>query len=316
MKTRIRSHIAALTVGWTILAFATSTLAQTQFPTSYTFSDNVAYVSGGTSRQVMDIYRPTGATSATPVLLFVHGGGWNSGSAESYMDLWTGLGQGSFAIATMNYRYNSVVEPLAAQVDDVKAAIRFIKANAGTYNIDATRFGVMGQSAGGHLAGIAALSSDIAYFGSSSDLANTQNTSVSTAVQAVVTWAMPPIPPSGSSSLSLATYISSGDPSFRMFHSVNDELVNISFARAFRDSMVSGGVGATLTELTGGHFADDATRNANAPTIVSYLNQQFAAVPEPGTMALLGATAAAGWAVRRLRMGAQRRSEGQSSITR
>ena len=274
-------------LAWTCMSLfliAAPTQAQTLFPTPHTFYNDVAYVTGGTSRQVMDIYTPTGASGTLPVVLYVHGGGWNSGLAEPNMDLWPGLGQGTFAIAAVNYRLNTVVEPLVTQVDDIKAAIRFIKANAATYNIDASRVGLMGQSAGAHLSGMAALTSNIARFGSASDLANTQNLSQSTQVQAVVSWALPPIPPSGNSTLSLATHISSGDPAFRMFHSTTDETVNISFARSFRDSMVAAGIGANLTEITGGHFPLESTRTANVSTIVSYFNTEFAAIPEPSAI--------------------------------
>jgi len=291
MKARTARRNTLVLTLLSLFVFAIPAEAQTIFPLPYTFSNDVAYVAGGTSRQVMDIYRPTGASGTTPVLLFVHGGGWNSGSAEAYMDLWPGLGQGSFAIAAVNYRLNTAVEPLATQVDDIKAAIRFIKANAAAYNIDPTRVALMGQSAGAHLTGLVALTSNIVRFGDALDLANTQNLGQSTQVQAVVSWALPPIPPSGNSTLSLATHISAGDPAFRMFHSATDETVNISFARTFRDSMVTAGVGANLTEITGPHFATDATRAAFAPIIVSYLDTQFAAVPEPSTALLLGGSA-------------------------
>jgi len=297
MKTKkIRPALVSL-VWMVLLAHPASSPAQTLFSTPHTFHNNVAYVSGGHARQIMDIYTPTGATGPLPVVLYVHGGGWNSGDAESYLNLWPGLGQGTFAIAAVNYRLNApnIVEPLLTQVDDIKAAIRFIKANAATYNINPNLVGLMGQSAGAHLSGLAALSSDIARFGSESDLANQQNLGQSTQVQAVVSWALPPGAPSGNSTFTLANYIGSGDPAFRMFHSPTDETVNITFARSFRDAMVNAGVGATLTELSGPHFPLQPTREAATPTIVSYFNSQFAAVPEPSTAAMAGASLAALW---------------------
>ena len=262
--------------------------AQTIFPTAHTFFNNVPYVSGGTTRQVMDIYIPVGATGPVPVVLYIHGGGWNQGAAENSINDWDQLGQGSFAIAAVNYRLNTVVEPLVTQVDDMKAAIRFVKANATAYGIDATKVGVMGQSAGAHLSGLAALSSDLAFLGSASDLANTQNLSFSSDVQAVVSWALPPIPPSGNQTLTLSTYIGSGDPDFQMFHSVDDLTVNISFPRNFRNSMIAAGLGVTLSEISGNHFPSETTRDTFAPVIVTYFNQEFAAIPEPSTGLLIG----------------------------
>jgi len=297
MKTHISRTLetAKMLVLFALMACPMTGTSQTIMPTPHTFHNNVAYVAGGNAaRQSMDIYTPTGASGPLPVVLLVHGGGWNSGAAEPFLDTWASLGQGSFAIAAMNYRYNTVVEPLITQVDDVKAAIRFLKANATTYNLNASKVGLLGQSAGGHLAGMAALTGNQTFLGSASDLANTQNLSFSSQSPVIVTWAMPPETPSGNATFVLSNYLSSGDPSFRMFHSTTDETVNISFARGFRDAANTAGVGATLTEISGPHFASDATRNANAPAIVTYFNSQFAAIPEPSTVALLMVTLGAG----------------------
>ena len=98
---------------------------------NFIFSNDVAYVPGGgpvqsgERRETMDIYRPTGATGPLPVLLLVHGGGWNSSSNSAYIADKDFLATGKYVVATMNYRLNSVVEPLIEQVDNVKAAIRF-----------------------------------------------------------------------------------------------------------------------------------------------------------------------------------------------
>src|SRR5688500_13131075 len=155
---------------------------------NYVFTNDVFYVpgggpvQGGERRESMDIYRPTGATGPLPVLLLIHGGGWNSSSNSSYIADKNFLANGKYVVATMNYRLNTAVEPLLEQVDDVKAAIRFLKANAATFGIDPEKFGLYDNSAGAHLASLAALTSDTPFFGSTSDLANQQNLGFSTDV--------------------------------------------------------------------------------------------------------------------------------------
>jgi acetyl esterase/lipase len=111
---------------------------------------------GGTSLR-LDLYTPAGATGALPTLLYLHGGAWAAGdksdmAVERLMPL---VGHG-FAVASANYRLvPSVTYP--APVHDVKAAVRWLRANAAEYSLDPDRIAIGGASAGGHLASLAAL---------------------------------------------------------------------------------------------------------------------------------------------------------------
>lgn len=86
-----------------------------------------------------------------PLIVWVHGGGWRAGH-RSDMPLGDLVKMG-YAVASVDYRL-SVVAPFPAQAHDIKAAIRFLRANAGVYGYNAERVAIAGASAGGHLAAI------------------------------------------------------------------------------------------------------------------------------------------------------------------
>jgi acetyl esterase/lipase len=98
----------------------------------------------------LDLYLPKDADKPK-LLVWVHGGAWRAGS-KSDMPL-KDLVAAGFAIASVDYRL-SPVAPFPAQVHDIKAAIRFLRANQKTYGYDAKNIGILGNSAGGHLAAL------------------------------------------------------------------------------------------------------------------------------------------------------------------
>ena len=111
---------------------------------------NVAYATVGETRLALDLYRPTDAEDR-PLIVWVHGGAWRRGS-RSNMPLTT-LVEAGYSVASVDYRL-SPVAPFPAQVHDVKAAIRYLRANAAALRINAKRIAVAGSSAGGHLAAL------------------------------------------------------------------------------------------------------------------------------------------------------------------
>ncbi len=98
----------------------------------------------------LDLYVPQGE-KPPPLVVWVHGGAWRSGSKRSVPILpLTGRG---YAIASADYRLSPVAK-FPAQVHDLKAAIRSLRGSADKYGIDATRVAIAGGSAGGHLAAL------------------------------------------------------------------------------------------------------------------------------------------------------------------
>ena len=108
---------------------------------------------GDTTLQ-LDLYPSPGAATPGPLIIWIHGGAWRSGDRKD-MPLGALLTKG-FAIASLDYRLTPVA-PFPANIHDIKAGVRFLRARAAAYNIHPDRFVLAGSSAGGHLAALAAL---------------------------------------------------------------------------------------------------------------------------------------------------------------
>ena len=116
---------------------------------------NVVYGHASGRALTLDMYLPVDAENGRkrPVIVFLHGGGWKVGDkseVEDYVSLYTSAG---YAVASVNYRLSGVAR-FPAQIFDCKTAVRWVRANAGTYGLDPQRIGVLGLSAGGHLAAL------------------------------------------------------------------------------------------------------------------------------------------------------------------
>jgi len=113
---------------------------------------NVSY--GPNSRNVMDLYLPAKRSSNTPVILLLHGGSWVEGDKSMFTGLAQYFRDKGYAAATMNYRLTHTAENNIhpAQVNDVAAAINFLSSKAGEYQISANTVGLLGASAGAHIA--------------------------------------------------------------------------------------------------------------------------------------------------------------------
>jgi acetyl esterase/lipase len=152
---------------------------------------NVHDVAGGSDgdhapiseAQRLDLYLPSTGEAPYPLVVIIHGGGWTIGDKRGelpsaaipgFLDL-------GYTVASVNYRLaHEAVFP--AQLLDVKAAIRHLRANATAYHLDPERFAAVGESAGAHLAALLGTTEDVAGF----DDPALGNGGVSSAVQAVV----------------------------------------------------------------------------------------------------------------------------------
>ncbi|MBN1260318.1 MAG: alpha/beta hydrolase [Anaerolineae bacterium] len=136
------------------------------------------------SNQTLNIYLPNAGVGPFPVIVAIHGGGFMMGSATGgdVAAMLEGVNYG-YAVVSINYRLSGEAA-FPAAVSDCKAAIRFIKANAEAYNLDADRIAVWGDSAGGNLAAMVGTTSNV----NSLNDDNLENLQYSSAVQAVVDW--------------------------------------------------------------------------------------------------------------------------------
>jgi len=139
--------------------------------------NNVEYVTGGHERQKLDIYLSAQRSeSPLPLIIWVHGGAWQGGSKENCPA--RRFAQRGYAVASINYRLSQhAIFP--AQIEDCKAAVRYLRANAGKYGFDPNQFGVWGASAGGHLVALLGTTGDVKEFDKG------ENLNVSSRVQAV-----------------------------------------------------------------------------------------------------------------------------------
>jgi acetyl esterase/lipase len=134
--------------------------------------------------QKVDVYTPK-AVAPFPVVVLIHGGGWVQGDKQEYktsIKTEALLARG-YAVVAVNYRLSGVAK-FPAQIQDVKAAVRWIRANATTYKFNPDKIGAWGTSAGGHLTALLATSGGI---NTLEDFTQGDATKSST-IQAAVDW--------------------------------------------------------------------------------------------------------------------------------
>ena len=114
-----------------------------------------------------------------PVILYINGGGFINANKDGYMQQWLDLAEHGYVVASMTYRV-APTSTFPAPLEDVKAAVRFLRANAQRFYIDADHIGVFGGSAGGYLAAMAGTTNVVKGFDKG------ENLKYSSDVQAVV----------------------------------------------------------------------------------------------------------------------------------
>jgi acetyl esterase/lipase len=133
------------------LCTGVASAAELVVPDNVIFERDIEYANPASQRLQLNLARPKGATSSLPAVLCIHGGGFRAGHRDGNNALCLKLAQRGFVAATVSYRLAPKYQ-FPAAVHDVKAAVRWLRANAAKYQIDPARIGVTGDSAGGHLA--------------------------------------------------------------------------------------------------------------------------------------------------------------------
>src|SRR5258705_181234 len=153
-----------------IAAFVCSTITQLaaggadlSVPENILFQSEIEYANPDNQHLQLNIARPKKSDSMLPCVLCIHGGGLRAGNRDSYNPLLIKLaGRGYVAVST-SYRLAPKYQ-FPAAIFDVKAAVRWLKANAGVYQIDTDRIGVTGDSSCGHLAQFLVVTAEIKQF--------------------------------------------------------------------------------------------------------------------------------------------------------
>lgn len=234
---------------------------------------NLEYSRTGSRSLMLDVYRPGKSDEPFPLVIWIHGGGWHSGSRTPCPAAW--LVQHGYAVASIDYRLSREAT-FPAQIVDCKAAIRWLRAHAAEHGIDPDRVGVWGASAGGHLAALLGTAGDVPLFDSP------ENPEHSSRVQAVCDFFGPTYlvlsgtrdemgrvgmesvtrllgGPAGNlyekaALASPATFVTPDDPPFLIVHGSRDPVVPLAQSRLLFDALQNAGVDATLHVVEGaGH---------------------------------------------------------------
>jgi acetyl esterase/lipase len=137
-----------------LILFAGSLHAQqAERPAGVEMVPNVVYARPGNRNLELDLFLPRRGAGPFAAVVYIHGGGWRSGSRRQFHRYAEEMAALGFVGMTIDYRLSSEATYPAA-VDDCRAAIRWLLANAAKFHVDPTRIGIVGQSAGGHLAAL------------------------------------------------------------------------------------------------------------------------------------------------------------------
>jgi acetyl esterase/lipase len=227
----------------------------------------------------LDIYSPKSTTHPLPVLLWIFGNRWSRGSKNHPPPL-NLMAQG-YIVVSLDYRLSGEA-PFPAAIEDCKAAVRWIRANAATYHFDPDHIGAWGHSAGGHLAALLGTSGAVAELEGAGD-----NSTFSSRVQAVCDMSGPSdilqfyeavsISNDGMARIakssieqflggsvehnrakaiaaSPTTYVGKDDPPFLIIHGENDMSIPVSQSEVLAEKLKAAGVDVTLEVAKGrGH---------------------------------------------------------------
>lgn len=223
----------------------------------------------------MDIIYPEDKARTYPCIVWICGGAWRLMDRSVHLAYLSEVARSGFVVASVEYRTsNEAIYP--AQLTDVKAAIRYLHANSERYSIDNERFGVMGESAGGYLAAMAALVDDPAY-----DVGEYKE--YSSKVQAACPWYPPtdvsafPYETAADAAASMeslllgknvmlnkeeaigicpVTYVTKDAPPFMIIHGTEDHTVPFAQGELLHDRLEEAGCDVSLIAIEGADHAD------------------------------------------------------------
>jgi acetyl esterase/lipase len=231
---------------------------------------DLVYGKGGDTDLKLNLAMPKDGDGPFPALVCIHGGGWRRGQREDLNQTIEALARRGYVAVTISYRLAPGVT-FPAQIEDCKAAVRWLRANARKYKVDPERIGATGFSAGAHLACLLGTTDKNDGFEG-----NGGNPDQSSRVQAVVSFFGPTdlirkdwseeveknilMPFLGASyadkpelykKASPIVYVTPDDPPFLFFHGTEDKLVGIRHSRELAKKLQSVGVSAKVVEVEG-----------------------------------------------------------------
>ena len=231
---------------------------------------DLTYGKVGDSELKLDLAIPKEGDGPFPVVICIHGGAWRGGQRQDLAQTLDVLAGRGYVAATISYRLAPAAK-FPAQIEDAKAAVRWLRTNAKKYKIDPDRIGAVGFSAGAHLACLLGVTDK-----SDGLEGNGGDAEQSSRVQAVVSFFGPTdmnnkdwseevetgilIPFLGASyadkpelyrKTSSINYVKKGAPPFLFFHGTQDTLVGIRHSRSLAAKLKEVGTSAKVVEMEG-----------------------------------------------------------------
>lgn len=262
---------------------ATNETVQADLPAGFSFEQDVTY-GIQSERQRLDILYPTSPGARLPLIVHIHGGGWNLGDkgGERTFQLMRAFAQAGYAAASIGYRFADE-SPFPAAVEDCKLAVRWFRAHADAYGIDPEHIAAIGGSAGGHLSAMLAVTTSKDGLDGSGGYV-----SESSAIQAAVVVCGPtnltiplcpkyadredplvakflggPLPEKRDAARKASPffYVNESTPPIFLLHGTEDRRVDPSQSTAMADAMRAAGAPYKLSLVEGGIHGMDIARD-------------------------------------------------------
>ncbi len=255
-------------------AFSGCALPSPRLDTEHEFYDE-AY--GTEARQVLDIFLPEDREGKVPFVLMIHGGGWQAGDKDNYYSLCETMRSWGYGAVTMNYRFAPEAR-IPDMIEDLRQALAFLKENADLYGLEVGRTGLVGGSAGAHLALLYGYSVEgspveIAFVVSQSgptDFTNPEYPEMEVPIVRLIedatgdSYDFSGQAPASWTAASPATHVSAGDPYTLICHGTLDTLVPYSEATNLAVALQAAGVPHDLVPFVGGGHGLDVDKKAAA----------------------------------------------------
>lgn len=243
--------------------------AAPKVPSGVLYEQDIEFGRGGDTPLHLDLARPENASKPLPCIVFIHGGGWRGGNFKVHTPQILDFAKEGYVAATVQYRLVPKGR-FPAQIEDVKCAVRYLRANADKYGIDKERIGAIGFSAGAHLSMLLGVMDEKDGLEGSGG-----NAGESSKVQAVVAFfgptdlaqkdfpanvngmiydfldGMPDEKPEAFKAASPITYVDKGDAPILIYQGTKDALVPHSQATLMADAMTKAGLAGRIELLLG-----------------------------------------------------------------
>lgn len=275
--------LKTLTALYVIGAFTAAVIAETPIKVQ----QEVCYSTVDSRKLLCDIYQPEGE-ELRPAVLVVHGGAWRSGNRKQLRGYADALAKRGFVCFAIDYRL-APKHKFPAQIDDCRTAVKWIRKNAKTYNVDPTRLGAIGYSAGGHL---------VTLLGTTGEGPSKDNGDVDTRLQAVAAGGAPTdfrffpdngkwaeywmggdlkTAPENFKAASAAAFADKEDAPTFFFNGTADQLVPLLWTKSAHEALKQAGVATEMHIIDGANHMQAAMNKEALLKAYDFLTEQLKA---------------------------------------